>query len=239
MDVVLDSYAALLAKYVTPQGVRYDAWRGTPADVKALSAGVAAMGAVDPRKLRPAEKYALYINLYNAKVLQIVLEERPTRSIKEVTPGVTGFGVFLKPVLELAGERISLRGLEDRLRAESKDPRIHFAINCASRSCPPIAPELYIAERLDAQLDRATRAFLASPGALTVRDGKSLLRQPTVTIVASKIFDWYAKDFKASGGALAFIEKHGPADVVGAIRKAGRSARLAYQDYDWSLNSAS
>ena len=93
-------------------------------------------------------------------------------------------------------------------------------------------------KEIDAALDRATRAFLASPGALTVTDGKNLLRQPTVTITASKIFDWYAKDFKASGGALAFIEKYGPADVVGAIRKAGSSARIAYQDYDWSLNSA-
>src|SRR2546422_144285 len=79
MDAVLASYAALLAKYVTPNGVRYDAWRGVPADVKSQSEVVAALGAADSRKLRSAEKYARYINLYNAKVLQIVLEERPQR----------------------------------------------------------------------------------------------------------------------------------------------------------------
>ena len=165
-DTSLATYGRLLAKYVTPAGVCYDAWRATPEDVNALSQVVGEWSARDVGALAPAERKALFINLYNAKVLEIVLTNAPKDSIKEVTPGLTGFGVFREPVLTLAGKSISLTDLEDRLRGEFKDPRVHFAINCASRSCPPIAAEPYLGERIDVQLDRSAKAFLASPGAV-------------------------------------------------------------------------
>mgnify|MGYP003694610917 CR=1 FL=1 len=108
--------------------------------------------------------------------------------------------------LDVRRKAISLNDLEKRLREEFKDPRIHFAVNCASKSCPPIRPEPYAAADLDAQLDDAARSYLASPGAVAGR-------RPTAARPGSsraKIFDWYADDFKASGGALAFIQKYGP-----------------------------
>jgi len=234
----VESYARLLGLYVTPRGVRYAAWRAVPEDVSALSAVVADMSKVDPARLASAERTAFSINLYNAKVLQLVLTQNPKSSIKEITPGLTGFGVFLKDSVAIAGKKISLRELENRLRNESKDPRIHFAINCASRSCPPIAPEPYRAATLDAQLDASTRAFLASPGGVVLKstpDG-STVTGPVIEV--SKIFDWYSKDFDVTGGAPAFLRKYGPPVIAAAIERAGGKAKLVYQEYDWSLNAA-
>lgn len=233
----LDRYGELLAKYVTPRGVRYAAWRAAPADVQALSSVVETFSGTNTKSISNAERHALMINLYNARILEIVLKQNPKSSIKEVTPGITGFGVFTKPAVRLDGKLISLRDLEDRLRKDSKDPRIHFAINCASKSCPPIAPGPYRSRTLDEQLDGSTRAFLASSGALVVsRDGSA--DKPQVRIQASKIFDWYGKDFEPAGGEIAFIQKHGPADVASAIKEAAGRVKLDYQDYDWSLNEA-
>ena len=239
LDAVLQDYGTLLSRYVTPAGVRYSAWRAKPEDVDAIGSVVSRLSAMDIKSLSQADRTALYIDLYNARVLQIILKENPKSSIKDITPGITGFGVFLKPAVKLGTESLTLRQLEDRLRAEAKDPRVHFAVNCASRSCPPIASEPYRGATLSEQLDRSARAFLASPGAVILKDEKSSGGKETVTVEASKIFDWYEKDFKATGGPLAFIEKYGPPNVADALKKAGGGAKLTAQTYDWSLNSAS
>ncbi|HKQ61066.1 MAG TPA: DUF547 domain-containing protein [Candidatus Polarisedimenticolaceae bacterium] len=212
----LDDYAALLSRYVTPQGVRYVAWRETPADVAALRAVVARLEAVDPAALEPPDRFATYINLYNAKVLQLVLEGVPRRSIRELD-GQAG-DVFSRPELNSGGHRLSLNALETRLREESRDPRVHFALNCAARSCPALAAEPYHGARLEAQLDAATGAFLRAPGAVVARG---------TSAEVSKIFDWYGRDFAAAGGVLAFLRRHGAA--AGAVE-------LRFQPYDWSLN---
>ena len=223
---------------MTAGGVRYEAWRASQEDVRALSDVIRDLSSRNPKSLSSPERTALSIDLYNAKVLEIVLTKAPKSSIKEVTPGITGYGVFLKPAVSLGGKTISLRDLEDRLRTESKDPRIHFAINCASKSCPPIAAEPYRGAALDAQLDRSVRAFLAAPGALVVTGGPKAVGKSEARVECSKIFDWYAKDFASAGGALAFIEKYAPAEVASAIRSSAGSAKLVYQEYDWSLNRA-
>ena len=126
---------------------------------------------------------------------------------------------------------ISLNDLEKRLREEFKDPRIHFAVNCASRSCPPIRAEPYVAATLDAQLDDATRNYLASPDAVEVIDRR---RQDD---------DRHGQDLRlvrrrlqGLGRPLAFIQKYGPPAAADAI--AGGKAKLEFADYDWSLNSA-
>ncbi len=128
--------------------------------------------------------------------------------------------------------------LENRLRKESGDPRIHFAANCASRSCPPIARESYRGETLDQQLDRATRAFLASPGNVSVKEGSTWLGRPVLEVSVSRIFKWYARDFEPRGGVVEFLLQYSPPAISEAIRDAGERAKLRYQKYDWSLNSA-
>ena len=218
------AYATLLDRYVTPRGVRYEGWRANGADVKKLSEIVMVYRSTEPGPLPPAERKALYINLYNAAILESVLRSNPKSSIKELS-------IFDRKMMVFDGKLVSLNELEKRLRTEFKDPRIHFAVNCAARSCPPIRHEPYDAKTLDDDLDEATRAYLASPQAVTVRSARG---KPT--IVTSKIFDWYADDFKAAGGALAFIAKYGPPEAADAI--AGGRANLDFAEYDWSLNAA-
>ena len=225
------AYGKLLSQYVTPRGVKYDAWRTSGSDIKTLSEVLMVFRSTDPKALSPDERKALYINLYNAKILELVLLANPRGSIKEISNGLNPFEMFSRDGLSFDDQMISLNDLENRLREEFKDPRIHFAVNCASKSCPLIRAEAYLAASLDRQLDEATRDYLASPGAVEVisRGGKT-------TIVSVKIFDWYASDFKAAGGSLAFIRRFGPTAAAEAI--AAGKVKFTFADYDWSLNSA-
>jgi len=225
------AYGTLLEKYVTPRGVRYDAWRSDGADLKKIAEIAMIYRTTEPKPLPPEERKALYINLYNSKILELVLFNNPKGSIKELSKPPRDLEIFSRAALVIEGKVLSLNDLEKRLRDEFKDPRIHFAVNCASRSCPPIRPEPYAPASLDGQLDDATRSYLASKGALQVvtEGGKTRLTAP-------KIFDWYADDFKAGGGVLAFIAKYGPPDAAAAI--AAGNVKLEFADYDWSLNIA-
>jgi hypothetical protein len=231
LDSATKAYGKLLAQYVTPRGVKYDAWRTSGADIKKLSEVLMIFRSTDPHTLTADERKALYINLYNAKILDLVLVANPRGSIRELSKGLNPSEIFSRDGISFDDKMISLNDLEKRLHDEFKDPRVHFALNCASKSCPPIRKEAYVAGSLDGQLDEATRDYLASPGAVEVLSGGG-----KTTIVASKIFDWYAPDFKASGGPLAFLQKFGPRDASEAI--AAGKAKLSFADYDWSLNAA-
>jgi len=225
------AYGKLLAQYNTPRGIRYDAWRSSGSDLKTISEIVMMYRSTDPAPLAPNERKALYINLYNSKVLELVLFLNPKGSIKELSKGPSPLEIFSRKGLNFDGKSISLNDLEKRLRDEYKDPRIHFALNCASKSCPPIRTAPYQAATLDVDLDEAVRSYLASPGAVEVSTDGGRTRVVTV-----KLFDWYADDFKATGGALAFIAKYGTPAAADAI--AGGRAKLDFADYDWGLNAA-
>ena len=231
LDAAYASYTTLLEKYVTPRGVRYAAWRSNGDDLKVGSAVLAGLRGADPKPLSPDERKALWINLYNAKVLELVLLGHPKSSIRELSKGMSGNEIFERKTLLYFDKGTSLNDLEKKLRAEFKDPRVHFALNCASVSCPPLRAEAYRPAELDAQLDDAARGFLARPGMTTLKTigGRS-------TITASKIFDWYADDFKAAGGPLGFIAKYGPPEVAAAA--ASGKTKLELAEYDWGLNAA-
>jgi hypothetical protein len=167
--------------------------------------------------------------------LLLVLQEDPPESIRDLSKAWFGWGVFFKNVIEFDGKPISLNGLEKRLRRESRDPRIHFAVNCASRSCPPLAGEAYRGDRLDDQLDRVTRAYLARPGVVALGESTPGARR---RVEVPKIFDWFGRDFREAGGVVAFIERYGPPDVSEVIAADRKNIKLAYRKYDWRLNSA-
>lgn len=225
------AYGKLLARYVTPRGVLYDTWRASGTDLKTISEVVMIYRSTDPKPLEPNERKALYINLYNSRILETILFGNPRGSIKELSRGLNPFEIFSRASLNFDQKAISLNELEKRLREEFKDPRIHFAVNCAAKSCPPISPQPYAAATLDAQLDEAARNYLAMPGAVSVTtDGGK------TKVTSVKLFDWYADDFKATGGPLAFIRKFGPEAAADAI--SGGKAKLDFADYDWGLNAA-
>lgn len=168
----------------------------------------------------PQEKLAFYINAYNILALKTVADHWPVDSIKDV--GSLLSPVWDKPAGELGGKTMSLGEVEHKILRPMAEPRIHFAIVCASVSCPDLRNEPYTAAKLDAQLDDQVRRFLDNPG-------KGLIIDNNVLRV-SQIFDWFEKDFAVKGGVAAFI-KHYKTDLPDLKIRTNI-------DYDWSVNSS-
>jgi hypothetical protein len=211
-------YARLLKQYVTPEGVRYAAWKTNSADVKALQNVVDGIARASVKDRSSQDRLAFYINAYNAWILREALAKYPTRSVKDPL-----FTFFLTNRIKVAGEQMSFNKLEkDIIRAQFKEPRIHFALNCASRSCPPLQPTPFMGSALESQLDRVARNFVNSPRG--VRFGGA-------QVDLSMIFDWYKEDFDARGGVVSFISAYRATPIP-------KSARIGYQNYDWTLNAA-
>ncbi len=215
-----ESYAGLLGKYVTSAGVRYGAWKGNAADLEALQTVVDAIGKENVSALPKQEQLAFYINAYNAWILHEALGKYPTKSVKDVT-----FSFFTGKRINVAGQQTSFNALEkETIRSKFSEPRVHFALNCASRSCPPLNTEPFRADKLDSQFEKLAKGYVNSDRGVRVSaDGKSA--------ELSKIFDWYKDDFKADGGAISFINKRRTTPLPNDIK-------ITYQDYDWGLNEA-
>lgn len=207
--------------------VDYQAVKGDPRYAKALQEFAAARP--ETFKTR-AERFAFWVNAYNLLAIKAVIDQYPTNSI-------TDGGSLLQPIWKkkigtVAGKTYALDEIEHGiLRPEFMDPRVHFAIVCASLSCPDLRTEPYVAERLDVQLDEATRGFLGNrtKGLVPGPDGQSAK--------VSSIFKWFLEDFTAAGGVAEFIRAK--VDPPLAVRVAGlTNSGLSYLDYDWSLNDA-
>lgn len=208
----------------------YDPARGM--DYKRLKANKAAldrlrgqMAAVDVSSLSRPEQLAYWINLYNINVVGVVVDNYPVESIRDIsTDPIVRLNVFKKPFVRIKGGTLSLDDVEHKkIREPFKDPRIHFAINCAAESCPPIRPEPYVGARIQQQLDDQTRKFLHA----TVRVEGDVVH-------VTKIMDWFKDDFEQwGGGSIPFLKKHLPADKA---RRIGAEAELEYDDYSWKLN---
>jgi hypothetical protein len=191
----------------------------------------------------PAQRKAFWINAYNAFTLRAIVDHYPiksgwfTLSPRNSIRQIDGVWTDLKH--QAAGRTVTLDDIEHRiLRPTYKDARIHFAVNCASISCPPLAAEPYRATTLDAQLDAAGTRFLTSPEGLKVEDD---------ALRVSSIFKWYGEDFveqyaplvpgtrdSHERGILGAIVKHGPS-AAADLARSGRPA-VRYLSYDWSLN---
>jgi len=236
-------YAQLLARHVRGAGVAYVALK---ADRSALDRVVAQFDAPAARGeagWTREQRMAFWINAYNAFTLRAIVDaypiqsrwftRQPRNSIRQIPD------VWTTQRWRAAGRAVSLDDIEHQvLRPGFKDARIHFAVNCASISCPPLAAEPYRATTLDAQLDAAARRYLASPEGLRL-DGN--------TLRVSSIFKWYGEDFVAEYGPivpgtrpqgeraiLGAIVRYGPPDAAARARNGG--AVIAFLDYDWSLN---
>ena len=228
-----DAYARLLKAHVRPGvvgGIRLNLvdYRAVKADPAYGAALAELTGARTESLLSDAERQAFWINAYNLLAIKAVLDQYPTTSIRD---GGSLLGpIWKKKVGGVGGASYSLDAIEHGiLRKAFKEPRVHFAIVCASLSCPDLRPEPFVAARLDIQLDEQTAAFLANPtkGLESGPDGS--------TARVSSIFKWFAGDFKGSGGVAAFIRAKAGPDVAARLR-ALTDAGLTFLDYDWSLN---
>lgn len=213
------AYAELLQKYVTPTGVRYAAWHANPADLKKLKEVADFYATTTPPDDSKAAALAWYLNAYNAWILQNILAKYPTKGPLD---GETLF--FHGNRIVISGRKTSFNDLEQKvIRPTFKEPRIHFALNCASASCPPLKTTPFDAATLEQDLDRLTRAFVNAE-AVEIADGGKLVR-------LSKIFDWYGEDFGGKDKLIAFLNKYRTSTLP-------PTSKIQFMDYDWSLNAA-
>lgn len=167
------------------------------------------------------ERLAFYINAYNVLAMKMVLDHWPLESIKDAGSIISP--VWKKPAGRLGGKMVTLDELEHRILRPMGEPRIHFAIVCASVSCPDLRVEPYTAKRLDAQLDDQARKFLGNPAkGMSVEEGN---------VRVSQIFDWFKKDFDKLGGVETFIRRY----RQDAPEKLPVKANIPY---DWALNAS-
>jgi len=228
-------WGELLAKYYDPaKGMSYKALKAQ--DKKTLDDLRHQMAAADVQLLSRPDQLAYWINLYNISVVGIVVDNYPIKSIKDLsTDPLIRLNIFKKDLVDTKRGKLSLNDIEnDKIREGFKDPRIHFAINCAARSCPPIRPEPYVGSRISDQLDDQARKFLAGPnGARVEKKGGG------VAVHVTKVMDWFADDFnKWGGGQVAFLIRYVTPDKRKQIEAAGNQVKLEFDDYDWKLNDA-
>jgi uncharacterized protein DUF547 len=229
-------WADLLSKYYDPaKGMDYKALKAN--DKKTLDELRRQMAQVDVVTLPKNDQLAYWINLYNISTVNVVVESYPVKSIRDIsTDFIAHLNVFKKDYVLTRKGPMSLNDVEnDKIRDHFMDPRIHFAINCAAKSCPPIRTEPYVGARVQEQLDDQARMFLNGPhGVRLEKSGGELVLHTT------KIMDWFKDDFeKWGGGRVHFISTFASPDKRKQIAAAGNQIDLKFDDYDWSLNDAS
>lgn len=164
------------------------------------------------------ERLAFYINAYNVYAIKMVIDNMPLDSIRDV--GSIFTPVWKKTVGNIAGQPVTLDQIEHAILRSMGEPRIHFAIVCASLSCPNLRGEAYRAERLEQQLEEQTKAFLNDDSKGLVLAGRR--------VRLSQIFDWFEEDFDTVGGVEAFVRRYRELPQQISWR--------ANLPYDWDLN---
>jgi len=215
-------YAGLLKKYVKDGMVNY---QGFENEESVFDKYLKVLEGVDTKALSRGVQFAFYINAYNACTIKLILTGYPgVKSIKDL--GSFFSSPWKKKICRIDGEVISLDQIEHGiLRPRFKDPRVHFAINCAARSCPPLRSTPYQGAILNQQLDEMASAFINDP---------SRNRLEGSTLYISKIFDWFEEDF--NGDILDFFLGYAKGDLKKNLERQREDIKIKYLDYDWSLN---
>ena len=201
------------------------------ADRQQLESYLGYLQSVDVRTLNRDQQLAYWFNLYNAKIVDVVLTHYPVRSIRQIKQNFTDFvGPFDDAgAVNVLGKSLSLSDIESGIiRPIYKDPRVHYALNCASFSCPNLASTAWTAENLDARLNGAAISYINS--GRSVKSGLRGLR-------LSKIYKWYKDDFGGTDEAItAHLQQYANSTTCCQIQNA--RGRIAGHFYDWSLNDA-
>lgn len=215
-------YGQLLNAHVKNGHVDYG---GFKKDEQRLNDYLSLLEQVDPMELNHSEKMAFYINVYNAWTIKLIIDNYPgVKSIKEL--GTLFQSPWKKKFVKVDGNTVTLDYIEhDILRPVFKDPRIHFAVNCASKSCPPLLAEPYTGADLERQLDQAAKEFINDPSNNYI-EGR--------TLYVSRIFKWFNKDF--GGNVLGFVSTYARGDLAKRIERDKALIKIKYLKYDWSLN---
>lgn len=213
---------------LTQQHVSAEGWvdyRGFIADSSRLNAYLDLLRQNHPndRYWSKDERLAYWINLYNAFTVKLIVDHYPIPSIKDIKNGIPFINtVWDLKFIQIEGRTYDLNNIEHGIiRPKFSEPRIHFAVNCASVSCPRLRNEAYTADKLDQQLDDQTKRFLADTSKNQLFEDR---------LVLSKIFNWYGSDFTSgSNTVLGFIRKYTDQPIA-------QNPKIAYLPYNWALN---
>ncbi|MCZ0941644.1 MAG: DUF547 domain-containing protein [Gammaproteobacteria bacterium] len=222
---ILDGY--LVAD--DPSGVNrfdYGALKANAEDRKKLGGYLQALAKLDPRAYAKAEQMAYWINLYNALTVFVIVPRYPVDSIKDIKSGLIDFGPWNLELIPVQGVKLTLNNIEHGiLRPIWRDPRIHYAVNCASIGCPNLAPEAYRSDNLERLLEQGATEYINHPRGAQVRDGKLLV---------SSIYDWFKADFGGTDeGVFAHLARYARPELAAQL-----SGYDSFDDdYDWSLNA--
>lgn len=221
-------FARVLGAAVTNSLVDYPRLKARPEELDACLAEIAAVPAEEFAGWKRDDRLALLLNLYNAQTLRLIVDHYPLKSIRDI--GVLPGAAWRMLVVRFGGQVMSLEHLEHQIiRAGYGEPRVHFALVCAARGCPPLRAEPYVGARLDVQLDDQARQFLALPD-------KNRFDAAKATLWLSPIFKWFTEDFTGPAGSLEkYVQPFLPADAREALGRAAK-VKVRYTDYDWSLN---
>lgn len=208
-----DAWNALLQKNVSSSGkVNY---KGFKSQQSALDSYLADLAANAPTNSTPRkEAMAYWINAYNAFTVKLIVQNYPVSSITKLENGKP----WDKKWIKLGDKTYSLNNIEnDILRPKYKDARIHFAVNCAAQSCPPILNKAWTASNLNANFEKQAKAFI---------NNSKFNKISADAVEISKIFEWYSVDF---GNIIEYLNKY-------STTKINANAKVSYMEYDWALN---
>lgn len=232
IEVDHGAWRDFLARYVvaSPDGinrVRYGAVADE--DRRSLDGYIVQMAVVDPTALGKDEAFAYWTNLYNALTVDLILDRYPVKSIRDIKPSLLAIGPWKMIVVAVNGQQLTLDDIEHGiLRARWKDPRTHYAVNCASIACPNLRAEPFTGENLGEALDQAARDY--------VNNERGVHFDKSGRLVASSIYDWFREDFGGSEqGVIDHLLRYAEPALAERLR---RTRDIAKYEYDWTLNDA-
>lgn len=228
-DASHGAWGAFLSRYVRAgaDGVNRVAYGSvTPADRQALKGYIASLEAARPTAMNRNAAMAYWINLYNAKTVDLILDNYPVSSIRKIGGGFFNTGPWDDKVVTVEGRALSLNDIEHGiLRPIWNDPRIHYAVNCASIGCPDLLTQPFTSANLAGMLDQAARGYVNHPRGAAVENGR---------LVISSIYDWYKVDFGGTdAGVIAHLRQYATGPLAAAL---GGVTGIASDRYDWNLN---
>jgi hypothetical protein len=220
---ILDEY--LIANH--PSGInRVDYAAVSAMDKETLDEYVAMLEAVEVSSLDRDEQLAYWLNLYNAATVQLVLDNYPVESIRDIKSGAFGSGPWDIKLLTVEAEEVSLNDIEHRIiRPIWQDNRIHYVVNCASIGCPNLYPEPITAENWNRVFDESAYDYIQHPRGVRFEGNR---------LVLSSIYDWYVADFDGDvDGVIDHVTEYTDSEIRERLQ--GFDGRVRYE-YDWSLN---
>ena len=224
------AWQELLDTYLTthPSGINrfdYGSLKANEEHSTQLASYVESLAGIDPRSFAKAEQMAYWINLYNALTVFVIVGRYPVDSIKDISSSLFTFGPWEMELITLQGEPLTLDDIEHRiLRPIWRDPRIHYAVNCASLGCPNLALDAYRSDNLERLLEQGAREYVNHSRGVAVREEGLLI---------SSVYEWFKVDF---GGTDADVFAHLRRYATPELAEALDGYDGFDHDYDWGLN---